>query len=65
MKIDLKVIAIEDSQPYKKGDIFEVYSFNPDWLVIWHPTFGKMHVTSNNFELLSDFRNRKIDEALR
>ena len=73
----VKVIAIEDSpivnslqfgngiQAYKKGDIFEVMSSFTDQIVVWHPNIGStMALDSNNFELLSEFRNKKIDSIL-
>jgi len=79
MKIFDKVIAIESGpivdskqfgngvQAYKKGDIFEIVAPSfIDMIVVWHPKIGStMALSSNNFELLSEFRNRKIDETLR
>jgi hypothetical protein len=73
----VKVIAIEDSpivnslqfgkgvQAYKKGDIFEVMSSFTDQIIVWHPKIGStMALDSKNFELLSEFRNKKIDSIL-
>ena len=72
-----RVIAIKDSpvvssiqfgnniQAYKKGDIFEVMSSFTDQIVVWHPKIGStMALDSKNFELLSEFRNKKIDSIL-
>lgn len=73
----VKVIAIKDApivdskqfgngiQAYKKGDIFEVMSSFTDQIVVWHPKVGStMSLESKNFELLSEFRNKKIDSIL-
>lgn len=72
-----KVIAIEDApivdskqfgnriQAYKKGDIFEVVSSFTNQIVVWHPKIGStMALESKNFQLLSDFRDKKIDSIL-
>lgn len=73
----VKVIAIEDApivdskqfgngiQAYKKGDIFEVVSSFTDQIVVWYPKIGStMALDSKNFQLLSDFRDKKIDSIL-
>lgn len=73
----VKVIAIKDSpivnskqfgngiQAYKKGDIFEVISSFSDQIVVWHPKIeSTMAMDSKNFELLSEYRNVKIDKIL-
>jgi hypothetical protein len=64
-------------QAYKKGDIFEVLSafkakditkgtVDIDQIVVWHPKIGStMALESKNFELLSEFRNKQIDEIIR
>ena len=64
-------------QAYNKGDIFEVLSafrsknllsgtIDIDQIVVWHPKIGStMALESKNFELLSEFRNKKIDEIIR
>lgn len=73
-----KVIAIKNApivdskqfgngiQAYKKGDIFEVVAPSfVDLIVVWHPKIeSTMALPSNNFELLSEFRNKKIDSIL-
>jgi len=63
-------------QAYKKGDIFEVLSsfrsknllsgtIDIDQIVVWHPKIGStMALESKNFQLLSEFRNKKIDSIL-
>jgi hypothetical protein len=74
----VKVISIRDSpivdskkfgngiQAYKKGDVFEVMSSFTDQIVVWHSKIGStMALESKNFELLSEFRNKKIDEIIR
>lgn len=73
----VRVIAIKDApivnskqygngiQAYKKGDIFEVMSSFSDQIVVWHPKIDStMALDSSNFELLSEFRNNKIDSIL-
>jgi len=73
----VKVIAIEDApivdskqfgneiQAYKKGDIFEGMSSFTDQIVVWYPKIGStMALDSKNFQLLSEFRNKKIDSIL-
>jgi len=73
----VKVIAIRDApivdsrqfgngiQAYKKGDIFEVMSSFSEEIVVWHSKIGStMALESKNFELLSEFRNKKIDSIL-
>lgn len=73
----VKVIAIKDApivdskqfgngiQAYKKGDIFEVMSSFSDQIVVWYPKIeSTMAMDSKNFELLSEFRNAKIDKIL-
>jgi len=72
-----KVIAIKDApivdskqfgndiQAYKKGDIFEVMSSFSNQIVVWHSKIeSTMALDSDNFELLSEFRNKKIDSIL-
>lgn len=72
-----KVIAIKDApivdskqfgndiQAYKRGDIFEVVSSFSDQIIVWHPKIrSTMALDSSNFELLSEFRNKKIDSIL-
>jgi len=74
----VKVIAIKDApivdskqfgngiQAYKKGDVFEVMSSFGGQIVVWYPKIGStMALESKNFELLSEFRNKQIDEIIR
>lgn len=60
-------------QAYMKGDVFEVDIHNTLWsevdavtkfLVVWHPTIGKLEVTAENFEDLDQWRSRRIDNIL-
>lgn len=77
----MKVIAIKDApvtgrywsdgskQAYMKGDVFEVDIHNIDaikkFLVVWHPTIGKLEVTAKNFEDLEEWRSKRIDNILK
>jgi len=77
-KLNIVIIAIEDGpivdsktfgngiQAYKKGDIFESsYSSFPEQILIWNSKFGSiMSVDSSKFELLSEYRDGKIDKIL-
>ena len=56
---------------YYKGDIFESYeTFNDErvnkvYLVIWHDKLGaEMDVDPNNFMILEDYRDMKLDTLL-
>ena len=56
---------------YYKGDIFESYEtfdderVNKVYLVIWHDKLGaEMDVDSNNFMILEDYRDMKLDTLL-
>jgi hypothetical protein len=73
-----KIVAIKDSpvvnsqlfgkniQAYKIGDIFEVKSCFHNECVIFHPLVNStMSVKSENFILLEEWRNTKIDEIIR
>ena len=63
-------------QAYRKGDVFEVYIHDIDgtpwsevgavtkFLVVWHPTIGKLEVTAANFEDLEQWRSKRIDNIL-
>jgi hypothetical protein len=72
-----QVIAVKDApivnskqfgngiQAYKKGDKFEVMSSFSDQIVVWHPMIGSsMACDSENFELLEEFRDKKINNIL-
>lgn len=73
----MKVIAIKDApvtgrywpdgskQAYSKGDVFELDMHNiGKFLVVWHPTIGKLEVTAENFEDLEKWRSKRIDNIL-
>ena len=76
----MKVIAIKDApvtirywsdgskQAYRKGEVFEVYIHKVDthnkFLVVWHPTIGKLEVIAENFEDLEQWRSKRIDNIL-
>ena len=76
----MKVIAIKDApvtyrywpdgskQAYRKGDMFEVDMHNTDvfkkFMVVWHPTIGKLEVIAENFEDLEQWRSKRIDNIL-
>ena len=56
---------------YYKGDIFESYEtfdderVNKVYLVIWHDKLGaEMDVDPNNFMILEDYRDMKLDTLL-
>ena len=50
---------------YKVGDIYEVVSIWSDQLVIWYPPLNStMSVNRDNFILLSEWRDRKIESVL-
>ena len=63
-------------QAYRKGDVFEADMHNIDgtlwsevdaatrFLVVWHPTIGKLEVTAENFEDLEKWRSKRIDNIL-
>ena len=64
-------------QAYRKGDVFELDMHNIDgtlwsevddatkkFLVVWHPTIGKLEVTAENFEDLEEWRSKRIDNIL-
>jgi hypothetical protein len=72
-----KIIAIKDSpvidssqfgkriQAYKTGDVFEVMSSFSDQVVVWHPKIeSTMAMNSDNFVLLSEWRNDKIEKLI-
>ena len=76
----MKVIAIKDApvtgrywpdgskQAYRKGDVFELDMHNTDafkkFMVVWHPTIGKLEVIAENFEDLEEWRSKRIDNRL-
>ena len=64
-------------QADREGDVFEVDMQNTDgtlwsevddatkkFLVVWHPTIGKLEVTAENFEDLEKWRSKRIDNIL-
>lgn len=64
-------------QAYMKGDVFEVYIHDIDgtpwsevddaikkFMVVWHPTIGKLEVIAENFEDLEQWRSKRIDNIL-
>ena len=63
-------------QAYRKGDVFDLDMNNIDgtpwsevdtvtkFMVVWHPTIGKLEVIAENFEDLEEWRSRRIDNIL-
>jgi hypothetical protein len=73
----VRVIAINDGpvvnsptfgdniQAYKKGDQFEVISYWPDQIVVWHPLVGStIALNSKNFITLQEYRNNLLDTII-
>lgn len=74
--IDTYVIAINDAplinsnqygtiRAYKRGDIYKVYSFFSDQVIIWNDIINStMACNIENFEILSEHRHKQLNKIL-